>query len=425
MSIKGKIILDTRRATEEGYPLKIRVYDSVIKKHKYVSLFWYSDIHHWENGLLKSHPDFRRLNGKLNKRAFALQEEIEYCNKQKLNLTNALKLIEAGLEDKELEIFFLKQRLKELEGNYSAKLIDFYDVRIKEKIDFKEDVRPFELTKKQIQDFTLQDIAINEVTYEWLNEFILYKKREGTGEAGIMYYLKNIRIIYKEAQRRESLGIKTDNPFLGLIKTVSRKSEIVSLEDEDFKKLLNIENSVITSKAYIKSTNELVNIWLFQFFVGGHDLADIANLTWTKLKNNRITFKRHKNRRKRNGGATVDVKLFPKALDIIEKYGTKKEVRIFGFIPEVETTEYEYFRQNASRRLKLISKKLELTDTIKTKSPRYLFRTRSGQLLIDTHIMELIQGHKSQGVSFNYQGEISYEIQDREHEKVISFLNYL
>jgi len=423
MSIKGKIILDTRRATEEGYPFKIRVYDTNIKKHKYVSLFWYSDLNHWENGLLKSHPDFRRLNSKLNKRNLALQEEVDHCNSQKLNLTNAVKLIECGLEDKELEIFLLKQRLKELEGNYNAKLIEFYDIRIKEKIDLKEDIRPFELTKKQLQNFTHQDIAINEVTYEWLNEFILYKKREGTGEAGIMYFLKNIRIIYKEAQRRESLRIKTDNPFLGLIKTVSRKSEIVSIEDEDFKKLLNIENNIITSKAFVKSTNELVNVWLFQFLIGGHDLVDIANLTWSKLKNNRISFKRHKNRRKRNGGATVDVKLFPQALEIIKKYGTKKENRIFGFIPEVETTEYEYYRQNASRRLKLISKKLELTDTIKTKSPRYLFRTRSGQMLIDTHIMELIQGHKSQGVSFNYQGSIPYEIQDKEHEKVISFLN--
>jgi len=44
------------------------------------------------------------------------------------------------------------------------------------------------------------------------------------------------------------------------------------------KKIFNIESNVIAFKAYVKSINEFVNVWLFQILVGGYDLAEITNL---------------------------------------------------------------------------------------------------------------------------------------------------
>jgi len=75
------------------------------------------------------------------------------------------------------------------------------------------------------------------------------------------------------------------------------------------KKIFNIESNVIAFKAYVKSINEFVNVWLFQILVGGYDLAEITNLAWATLKNDRICFKHHKNRRKKGDGGC---KIIPK-----------------------------------------------------------------------------------------------------------------
>lgn len=69
--------------------------------------------------------------------------------------------------------------------------------------------------KKYVKDYIIEDEPINNIDYEWINGFKLFKKN---APVGINSYLKAIRAVYKEAQRRPSLNVKSDNPFLGTIK---------------------------------------------------------------------------------------------------------------------------------------------------------------------------------------------------------------
>ena len=117
----------------------------------------------------------------------------------------------------------------------------------------------------------------------------------------------------------------------------------------------------------------------------------------------------------------VDNLLLPEALDIIEKYGTKDKERVFAFIPDKEEQEtgYAYYRENTNRALKKISEKQGLLDAMKSKSPRYIWRTWAGNTGLGILPIDQIQGRVPSGVSFRYQARLPYELVDEELKKVV------
>ena len=222
MGTRAEIILDTRRETKKGYPIKIRVYNNGIK---YLPLNEYSASAHWgKNGLLKSHPDYKRLKKKLLDREITLIEEVEHCRENDFNLKQSFDYIKTGQKEKESRIEQLKRELKLLEAESQAMLFEFWDEFIIEREKRKKSIKAFVETKKQMMDFTLMDdMPINDVTYEFLNEFATYKLSGGCGHGGLSFYLRTFRTVYLAAQKRESLNIKSTNPFKGLIdETVSK-----------------------------------------------------------------------------------------------------------------------------------------------------------------------------------------------------------
>ena len=423
--ISAKIMLDIRSWSKknDGYPLKIQINKKGIKNPKFVLLHKYIDKKHWNNVLLKTHPDYRILSSQLKKRESRLLDEVQYCNENKLNLEDSKRVIEAGITDNpDVEIYILQKRIQELENVSGIGILEFYKIRIEELKAKKRSVRFFENTRDQIEIFLGNDIPINQITYEWLNDFINFKISKGTEQPGIMAYLRNLRSVYKEAQRRESYNIKKDNPFLGLIKKIARTKPLPELTDQEFLKIKNYEPLKNTREINRYKLKRNASVWLLQFLIGGHDYADIACLEWSNISSGRLKFKRFKNRNKSNGGPAVDVKMYKLANEIIETYGDKKSKRIFSFIPYPTENGYNDFTGNINRSLASVSKTLELSYKIKTKSTRYLFRSRAGEKLIHDLIVMNIQGHKPQGVTFSYQGIISNKVQDNEHKKVVKFL---
>lgn len=420
MPITASIVLDTRRKTVNGYPIKIRV------KQKYVHLNEYSEKEHWEgNNVNSKHPEYRRLSLKITKRALQLLDEIRYCNDNNLDLDACIAIIETGLQDRDTEIFSLQQKIKKLQGETGAGLLEFFDVRIKEKKQAGESTTHYKLTKDRLVNYLSDgnDINLNAVTYEWLNSFVLYKLESGTKRGGINSYLETIRAVYKEAQRRESLNVKQDNPFKGIIKG-SKRREMVELSAEGFKKLLGYDPEKAPTKTAAKIQKRNVALWLFQFVIGGHDYVDIALLQWQDIKNGRIRFKRYKNRNKIDGGILVDNLLLPYALEVIERYGTKDSSRVFGFIPNPAEyySKYHEYRRNVNRSLKTVCEKLDMDAVVKTKSPRYLFRSKGGELLIHDLIVMQLMGHKPTDITYKYQNKLPVKIVDKAHREIVEFI---
>lgn len=410
--ISAVIILDTRRKSARGYPVKIRVHRSGSKVHKYIK----TGIYQWGEKL--------EMTLDIKKRDILLQDELNFVNENRLNLESAIEVFENGIADnKAIEILVLKRKLAELQSYSSIGFIQFLDVRIAEKKQLKESTRAYEDVRAAVLKFLEQDdIGINVINYEWLSSFIRNKKSAGA-TSGVNSYLRTMRAVYKEAQKRESLNIKRDNPFLGLIKIVEKGEVSPDISADDLKALMvyQPQKGVNDLKKDVIKRN--TDLFLFQFAIGGHDYADIARLQWSNLKNGRIKFKRFKNRNKPGGGSIIDNMLNDFAVSVIEKYGNKNSKRIFSFIPD-PVNEYDYgiYRGNIGRSLATISKNIGFETNLKTKTPRYLFRTFAGNLFIDTFVIMQLQGHTPQGVTFGYQRALPYDILDKEHQKILDLV---
>jgi site-specific recombinase XerD len=299
-----------------------------------------------------------------------------------------------------------------------AMLLWFIDVMIEEKAVKNRPNRDYKGLKTMLQNYLNgNDTPINAITYEWLNDFVNYKLQNGCNEGGVMSYLRSLRAIYKEAQRRTSLNVNTGNPFLGIIKTPNSKP-VIELSNKELKTLFAAQPKISRETDKFKILRNIA-IFEFQFLIGGHDFIDIALLKWTDIKNNRIIFKRHKNRYKKQGGAQIDNLLLQKATEIIEIYGNQKSDRIFSHIPcpIEQPKKYAYYIRQYSRSLKNVCENINIP-VVKTKSPRYLFRTRAGNLLIHDLVIMSLQGHLPQGVTFSYQGRISNKIKDSALKKI-------
>lgn len=420
--ITAEIIIDARYKSKKGYPLKIRVYCDIVGKHKYISLKKY-----------QYGPDIV-FDSELRKRVSKLDEEIKFCNDNLYQLDQAKELFEEGipLDDLDIEIELLEKRLELLRHKKGLKnnigFIQFTNTLIKErqvlKIPTESYVSARNAVKRVIGD--IEDIPINNITNEWIKGFDLFYKDLKKQDSSIKTYLTVIKSIYTEAQSRESLNIKKDDPFIKL-RNFKRNKKESQLDISDLRSMyaMDIADIKTSSKFGPERIKQVMDIFLFQYAIGGHDLIDVANLKWTNIKDGRIVFKRYKNRFKKYEGEEVNNMLSDFALLVIEKYGDRKSKRIFSFIPDPteDMIKYKYYMNTLNlTTFGIIKKLIGSNNDFTTKSTRYLFRTAAGNLLIDSLILMKIQGHTPQGVTFGYQGAINYEVQDKEHQKVLDLV---
>ena len=407
------LYLDKRRETKKGFPVKLMVYDTKEQKQRQISFGEYQ-----KGKILK-------MTSQLSVLMQEFHDRVDFCNEHGRGLEESVKIIKDGYGgNKELELIVLEKRIKELKKEKFVDFEEFARKFIEERRSQNFSVRHFEEAISQLRNF-LGDkrLNINDITYEFLNQYIIYKRKLTTGTgAGINTTMRALRTIYKEAQRRDSLEIKKDNPFLGIMANIPTSTpEIEYWKKGDIKKLLNFQPRQSTSNVSKENMQKIIDVFLFQFAIGGHDLADVANFEWKNIKEDRLVFRRFKNRNKTNKGELVDVMLSPFALAVIEKYGDKGSTRIFTFLDAPSTTKYTKQNQYVARTLARVSDSLGIPK-IRTKTPRYLFRTYAGELFINDLIIMSIQGHKSTSVTHLYQKTIPHKIQDTEHQKVLNLI---
>ena len=421
--MKADIILDTRRITKKGYPVKIRVHDVRLLKiqktpHLYIKTNIYQNSH-----VLKMSPE-------LKKRDFELSKQLDYCISNNLTIEDSIEIIENGIPKTDLQkrYFELLAELNEIKGKINnTGIFEFFNIYKEEKIKRKENLNVHENTVKHFKAFLkesldLDEIPLNEITYKVVNDYQIYlinKKLSGTT---VNVYIEKLSNIFSESQKREELGIKDKSPFAQL-KRVSTKDKIKN-KDLSIENLIEFKNLNFSDWKRIKIDQYqfIQDLFLFQFAIGGHDLVDIALLKWDNIINNRIVFQRFKNNKLGNGGPVVNNFLSVFALNFIEKYGDKNNNRIFSCIPEpsYENSKYKTYQVKTNEKYDIIINKFNLSYNIKTKRSRYTFRTIAGNLLINQMIIELLQGHSSSNITFNYQGVTPFHIQDEEHKKILN-----
>lgn len=399
-------LIKSQQRKGDTVPIYVELAHKNSRKRQKIGNTKLEDWDHINNTPLNTHEDYFKLlpivldfNAKITKVNFG-----NYNFNQAVNV-----LFENAREDLE---------------HKSAMICTFFDTYINEKKAKKRPYQSFVDVKSVLVDYLnylgKNDLPINDITYEWLNSFIIYKLENGCGEGGVMSYLRTLRSVVFEAQRRTSLQVDRVNHFKGIIKTTTPKP-VIEISKEDFKKLLDFKPKISTTKRNKFNVNRNIQIVLFQFYIGGHDYIDIALLKWTDIKGARVKFKRYKNRFKKNGGQEVNNMLNNEALHIINTFGNRDTERIFSFIPCPISNNKKYieYRRNVNHSLQRISEQLKIP-ILKTKSTRYLFRTYAGELLVHDLIVMKLQGHQPEGITYKYQGTISNDKLDFYHKEIIA-----
>ncbi len=420
--IEANIIIDKRNFAKSkgGYPLKIYVYDNVLKKKGYINLKSYQQSETLQRSIF------------VKQRESQIITELDYINLNRLDLDNAIEILKNGIPESDLlrRKKLLEFELRQIEEQIGSGVgvLEFYEIFLEERKKKNLLTESYHNGYAAIKKFIYPepDFPMNNINYDWINSFVQFTIDRGLTQNTASSYLSYLRAVYKECQRREVYNIKSDNPFSGLKPPIKRKVSY-ELSPEDLKAILNFDPNKIKHRSSWSSyeLKRWADLFMFQFTIGGHDFIEICNMKWSMIKNGRIRFKRFKNRFKPNEGVEVNTKLFPFALEVIKKYGTKDNERVFSFLPDPELSRKEYDRfvvKTNKYQYGIIARSCGIKEEIRSKAPRYIFRTFAGNLMMNELVVMTIQGHSPRGMTFRYQGSLEENVIDAEHKKVLDLV---
>jgi hypothetical protein len=404
--LKASLYLDKRYRTRKGYPLKVRFYKD--NQYHYTEGLIY--IKDWKDGKPIQHSDYQFYNSKLS----SLIDEEKFCFDNNLSTEECKRIFKNGLDNteaKEIEIAKLRLRIKQLEnGNdrpFKDVFLEFLNSR-KENEDLDSVRNAYNQFKKYAPKCT-----INQINENFAHAFVRWLQNNGV-KNGAISYLASLGSIY-----RFEKGKRVENPFY-----LVRPKKL-----EQKKKRPLSKDDIILLEGYTSNYKNRLNrvkVFLLQFYFGGMDLIDLANLTYSEnVHKGRITTKRWKNRNKELGGASIDIKIFPKAQALLDYFKRDYSDRLVPFIPTPikdgkRTSEYDTFLGHNNSPLRFVAKELGISQGISSKVSRNTFKTIGRRdLKLDNEILMQIQGHTLKGMDKRYQDLFDYDSQDEVHFKVI------
>jgi len=358
--------------------IKIRV--SHDGKVRYISTPWDIEPEFWsEEGFVKNkYPGHLQLNKAINDLLIEMTAELEGIGTairfmDMKTLLNRLKSCSGSGEN-----FFLyaKNRIKVLKKENRTS----YSIS-------------YESTIAQLEHCTGKtSLAFREITPQFLKSFEDYLSREDKKVNTIKVYMVNIRAIYNHAIMNGTAKIELF-PFKKY-KVKSEKPMKRSLE------LIEIQKLMVGP--YFIGQQRAVDIFMLIFYLAGINIKDLLYLKPTdfNIKKGRITYKRAKT------GGGFDIKVFPPALEIINKYkGTKY---LLNFLDEDDSFEhYKSISKYTNMWLRKAAKYAGLTEHISTYTARHSFATTARKEGVSYDDVKMALGHDQRSVTDRY---INYDM---------------
>lgn len=231
----------------------------------------------------------------------------------------------------------------------------------------------------------------------------------------IKKYLSTHRAVYNKAV---VLGVCEDaKPFVNLFKGLSvraRRHKNRYLDKEMLKKMRDFETTSVRDQ-------RAIDLSLLQYYMCGADLVDVYYMKWNKISRGRYYFERRKLGEK---GYEIDIKLFPEAMAIIEKYTENKNGE-YIFPWGKGWAQYKTFRDNHLKALKSVQKKLKLelwpvNDNLTTKVIRHTFATMAKFAHYDPDLIKELMGHERNEIDTVYKDLFPQEERDAAQLKIIT-----
>ncbi|TDB64372.1 site-specific integrase [Arundinibacter roseus] len=191
---------------------------------------------------------------------------------------------------------------------------------------------------KKLEDYLKnQELPFGEIDHKLLNRYRQHLKGKGNSANTIQSNFSKLRGIYNEAVESGHFTPEGGNPF-DMIKLKKQKSSRVKLSIEEIEKIYNLDIRKDINAFHAK------NIFLFSFYMQGIRFADVVQLTWSQIRENRYEYVANKT------GKVRSIRLHKRASQILEFYsipGVKPHDYVFPFLKGKEKgrfTQDEWFK---------------------------------------------------------------------------------
>ncbi|APD07980.1 hypothetical protein UJ101_02481 [Flavobacteriaceae bacterium UJ101] len=416
-------LFTSERETKKGFPIKVEVNHLGKIKRKTIGHSKKEDWNDLENLPLKSHPSYRILYTYI----LNLKSKIHEVSLMNLSIESTMNYI---LRDNKTSTFveFVELRISELEKQGKLGNKKVYEKALKEWNKIIGDVEFSEINHSLLTKF--KNAKKNQLYKDKNGEVI----RVGVKNRTIHTYFRTYKACYNEAVNRGLIDDK--RPFKNITKdipysaTANRKKYLLK---KDWKKIEEIQ---LTD--YLSQSRDL---FLLQFYLGGHDLMDIYYLKKKDIQSGRVYLIRHKLGER---AKIIDVKLTDKAKIIIDRYKCDDDKNEFLFpwpvrydkkknkqsLQENRHLAYTTFSVNHRRDLNIIKDRIEgfqvhpVDGPMGQKIARHSFATIGKRLFIMEDILREIMGHERVGdIDTIYKDKYPEKIRDDAQIKITDTSN--
>jgi site-specific recombinase XerD len=396
------IVLDKRRIKSDGkYPVKLRVFNRVLKKDKRYLLD--IDLMDKEFDTIWVNSENKNLRGKNNEIRLKLQAIETRANK----------------EAKQMPIFdFAQFEMKLFRKSSDKNNVKYHFNKVIEK-NIKNDkigtAESYKYTLNSLANFIDKDNKANEVSkidkltfqtinYDWLKDYEKFMIAKGKSYTTVSIYTRTLRVVFNNAIAENDIS-KDIYPF-GLKK--NHKYTIPSTKK--VKKALNSVQLKTLFDAEVTNENEAKAkaFWFFSYACNGMNLKDVALLKYTDIKDEKFTYYRAKTFDKSKEKKTITIYLTDFTNGVIKKYGNEnKNGFVFDIINinEDSLTQYKKiknFTRYINDHIKRIAIANDLTSDLSTYWARHSFATISLRKGASMEFISEALDHSDLSVTKNY-----------------------
>lgn len=395
MAYSISIVLDRRREKEDGtYPVKLRVFNKVLKKDKRYPLD--IDLTAKEFETIWVNAENKNLRGSNKKTRLKLQAIETRANKEAEQMTVF-----------EFDKFEAKLFRKSSDKNNIKYHFDLV-IQRNLKIDKIGTAESYKYTLNSLAEFSetqkkckIEKLTFDIINVDWLNEYQKFMLSKGKSYTTIAIYTRTLRVVFNNAIESNDI-IKDVYPF--------GKNKYKIPRTKKVKKALNSEQLKTLFNAEVTNDNEqqAKDFWFFSYACNGMNLKDIALLKHSDIKEDRFDYYRAKTFDKTAEKSSITIHLTDFTKSIIKKYGNKdKSGFVFNIISTQDTSQTQYnkiknFTRLINDHIKRIAKAKDLPADISTYWARHSFATQSIRSGASMEFISEALNHSDLSVTKNY-----------------------
>jgi len=389
----ASIYFDSRRPLSNGkYPIKIRVTHK--QKRKYYSTGRYLDESNYKK-VFRSDKTLKRKNKEIKSVVSGKLENAEY--------------LIASMDNFNFPAFESKFATAKFQGKYTIE--SGYELHI-EKNNLRLGTRDtYTNSLNAIKGFCIdnnrswQTLKYGDVTAKLLSQIDEWMSKNDKKVSTRSIYLRCLRAVFNTAIDNSIIS-KDLYPF-------GRKGFQIQQSQNKKRPLSKEDIDAIYHFDGTASQNYYRDLFMFSYFSGGANLADIARMKYKHIKNDTWRFVRRKTSTTRKVQPTIEIHLTEIAKDVIRQHGNKSKPDNYVFPilrkgdrnDDQQSMRIKNVNSSLNRSIKRIAKILELDEDVSFMFGRHSYSTISRDKGINLDYISKTLGHANLNTTQNYLGQ--------------------